>query len=345
MEQIYRNARVVMRDEDFIGSVVVRDGLIAAVDRGAGTVGEDFDGDVLMPGVVDIHTDNLERHYYPRQNIGWNPVSASVTHDSSDISVGVTTVFNSMSVGSYAASEARETDKLVRLVDGLLQAKEAGMLKASHFVHWRCETTSDELRERLPPLAEHPLTAMFSMMDHTPGQRQHKNVEKHVELWRARGLNDQQVVERLAEIRERQARNAVANARFVSEVAKAKGAVLMSHDDETDEHVDLAADLGATVAEFPVTQAAAERARARGMTIVMGGPNLIRGGSYSGNVPASALVEAGLLDGFASDYVPRSLIECVFALAKAPFGWSLPRAVATVTAATAEAGGLTDRGA
>jgi alpha-D-ribose 1-methylphosphonate 5-triphosphate diphosphatase len=344
LEQAFRNARVVTREEDFIGQVLVRDGVIAAVDRGAGTVGEDLDGDVLMPGIIDLHTDALERHFFPRQNIDWDPVSAAVTHDAASLSVGVTTVFDSLSVGSYNASVARDGDNLQRLTSGLLAARDAGMLQADHRIHWRCETTADNLTERLPPLAEHPMTALFSMMDHTPGQRQYRNIERHLDHWRANGMSDDDVARRLADIRTRQARNADANARFVAQLARAKGAPLASHDDEDVAHIDQAAELGATVAEFPVTRQAAEAARAHGMTVVMGGPNLIRGGSYSGNVPASELAEAGLLDAFASDYVPRSLVECVFMLAAAPFGWSLPRAVATVTATIAAALGLQDRG-
>jgi alpha-D-ribose 1-methylphosphonate 5-triphosphate diphosphatase len=344
LEQAFCNARVVTRDEDFIGSVLVRDGLIAAVDRGPGGVGEDFDGDVLMPGVIDIHTDNLERHYFPRPNIGWNPVSAAVTHDAACVSVGVTTVFDSMSVGSFFEATARAQDNLARLVEGLHTARESGMLKAGHHIHWRCETTSDELAERLAPLVEHPMTAMLSMMDHTPGQRQYRNIEAHLRGWRERGMSEDDVAARLEEIRGRQARNATANARLVAGFAKARNLALASHDDEDVEHIDEAADLGATIAEFPVTREAAERAHARGMTVVMGGPNLIRGGSYSGNVPASELIEMGLLDAFASDYVPRSLIECAFTLAAAPFGWSLSRAVASVTDTVAAAVGLGDRG-
>ena len=344
MEQAFRNARVVTRDDDFIGSVLVRDGLIAAIDRGATSFGEDFDGDVLMPGVIDLHTDALERHFYPRPRIDWDPVSAAVTHDAACLSVGVTTVFDSLSVGSYNPAIARDRDNIRRLTDGLLTAMEAGMLKADHRIHWRCETPADDLSERLPPLAAHPMTAMFSLMDHTPGQRQYRNIEQHLGHWRESGMNEDQIARRLDETSGRQARNAAPNARFVAGLAKSVGAALASHDDEEAAHIDLAADLGATVSEFPVTRQAAERARARGMTVVMGGPNLIRGGSYSGNVPASELAGAGLLDALASDYVPRSLVECVFTLAAPPFGWSLAQAVATVTATVAAAMGLNDRG-
>jgi len=218
------------------------------------------------------------------------------------------------------------------------------MLKADHRIHWRCETTSDVLKEWLLEFSGHPMSTMFSLMDHTPGQRQYRNIETYLRNWRENGMSPEAVDQRLAECRERQARNGDINAALVAEVARDKGATLISHDDETVEHVDRAADFGATVAEFPVTLEAAAQAQARGMTIVMGGPNLMRGGSYSGNVPASELAEKNLLEAFASDYVPRSLIECAFRLAAPGFDWPLAKGVATVTATVAEAVGLDDRG-
>ncbi len=343
MEFAFKNAQVVTADDSFLGSVLVRDGKIVAVDRG-GSVGEDLAGDVLMPGVIDLHTDNLEKHFFPRPNIDWNPISAAVTHDGCCLSVGVTTVFDSLSIGTFNPSVARNHDNLPRLANGLLAARDAGMLKGDHRLHWRCETPADDLPTRLEQLASHPLTSLFSLMDHTPGQRQYRNIEKHLANWSANGMSAQEIDERLAGIRDRQGRNAANNRRLVADLARSRRIPLASHDDEDVEHVDEAADLGATVSEFPVTIEAARRAKERGMVVVMGGPNLMRGGSYSGNVPASELADAGLLDAFASDYVPRSLIECAFALTAAPFGWSLARAVAVVTEAPARAAQLTDRG-
>jgi alpha-D-ribose 1-methylphosphonate 5-triphosphate diphosphatase len=345
VEFAYKNALVVTVDDAFIGSVLVRGGEIAAVDRGAGGAGEDLDGDILMPGVIDLHTDNLEKHFFPRPNIDWNPVSAAVTHDGCCLSVGVTTVFDSLSIGSFNAAASRNHDNVTRLADGLLSARDAGMLKGDHRLHWRCETPADDLPARLEQLADHPLTSLFSLMDHTPGQRQYRNLEKHLANWRANGMTDAAVETRMAEIHDRRRRNAANHRRLVADVARDRGAPLASHDDENAGHIDEAADLGASVAEFPVTVEAARRARERGMIVVMGGPNLIRGGSYSGNVPAAELAGEGLLDALASDYVPRSLIECAFALTGPTFGWSLPRAAAVVTSGPARAARLDDRGA
>ena len=145
MELAFKNARIVTREEDFIGSVLVHDGQIVSVDRGAGGAGEDLEGDVLMAGIIDIHTDNLERHFFPRPNIDWNPVSAAVVHDGGCLSVGVTTVYDSLTLGSFNGAAARGNDNMIRLTDGLTTARDAGMLKADHRIHWRCETTSDDM--------------------------------------------------------------------------------------------------------------------------------------------------------------------------------------------------------
>src|SRR5262249_16636791 len=163
------------------------------------------------------------------------------------------------------------------------------------------------------------------VMDHTPGQRQYRNLERHLAGWQEDGMTLEAIEQRMAGIRDRQARNAERNRRLVADVARINGAPLARHGDEAEAHVDGAADLRARVGEVRVTLEAARRARERGMVVVMGGPNLIRGGSYSGNVRAAELAHAGLLDAFASDYVPRSLIECAFALTGPDFGWPLAK--------------------
>ena len=345
MSEVLTNARIVLPDGVLEGSVKFDGGVISALDEGLSPLGQDCDGDWLIPGVIDIHTDNLERHYFPRANIDWNPVSAAIVHDGLCISVGVTTVFDSLSLGSFGLGAARTPDNLIRLTDGLQHAWEQEFLKADHRIHWRCETPSDVLEAYVDRLSPHPMTGLFSLMDHTPGQRQYRNIEKFLGMWRQEGASETEIERRLADRNELQALNAANGRQLVSQIAKSRGMPLASHDDETEAHSDQAADLGATISEFPVTVESARRAHERGMAVVMGGPNLIRGGSYSGNVPAATLAQDGLLDGFASDYVPRSLIECAFRLTDEPFGWSISSAVDTVTGAPARACGLNDRGA
>lgn len=342
---VLSNARIVTPEGVVTGSLSMQGGRIDSIDSGTSQIGTDCEGDWLIPGIIDIHTDNLERHFYPRPYIDWNPVSAAIVHDGLCISVGVTTVYDALSVGSFGAGESRKADNLQRLTDGLHSAASSGMLKADHKIHWRCEAPSDVLADWLPALAERPLTGLFSLMDHTPGQRQYRNATRFYTMWRKEGLSDADIDARMAERAERVARNDARNRRFVADIARRQNMPLASHDDETVAHIEEAASHGATIAEFPVTAEAAQAARAHGMCVIMGGPNLIRGGSYSGNVPASDLIEAGIPIGFASDYVPRSLVECAFALANGRWGLPIEQAVDTVTGAPARAMRLHDRGA
>jgi alpha-D-ribose 1-methylphosphonate 5-triphosphate diphosphatase len=339
------NANIVTPEGVVTGTLSMDDGLINKITDGGGQLGEDCDGDWLIPGIIDIHTDNLERHFFPRPNIDWNPVSAAIVHDGLCISVGVTTVFDSLSVGSFGSESARTPDNLIRLTDALHQANDKALLKASHRLHWRCEAPSEVLPEWLPNLAAAPLTGLFSLMDHTPGQRQYRNMEKFLTMWRKEGLSEADIDARMEERRANVARNDSKNRRFVADLAKSMNVPLASHDDETKEHIDEAVALGATISEFPVTLEAAQASKDAGMAIIMGGPNLIRGGSYSGNVAVSELVKHDVPIGFASDYVPRSLIECAFALVSAPYFWPMEKAIATVTETPARAVGMVDRGA
>lgn len=343
--QIITNARIVTAEAVVHGSVIIENGIIQEIKEGDfSSVGLDVDGDFVTPGIVDMHTDNLERHFFPRPNIDWDPVSAAIAHDGVCIASGVTTVFDSFSVGSWNKSEARGLTNLRRLLGGVDTARASGALRADHFVHWRCELPAPHLPELVDEFMAHPMTRLASLMDHTPGQRQYRDLEFFLNRnWRSE-LDEGEVAERLAQRRENQAAYADAHRGHVGASAASHGIVLASHDDETAEHVAAAQDAGAVIAEFPVTHEAAAEARRRGMINIMGGPNLVRGGSYSGNVGAAELAEEGLLDGFASDYVPRSLIECAFRLAEPPHGWSLPAAVATVSKVPAHALGLVDRG-
>jgi alpha-D-ribose 1-methylphosphonate 5-triphosphate diphosphatase len=345
MSVILSNARIVTPEGVVSGTLSLQDGVISSIDSGTSALGIDCEGDWLIPGIIDIHTDNLERHFFPRPNIDWDPVSAAIVHDGLCISVGVTTVYDSLSVGSFGFGDSRKPDNLHRLVNGLHAAVDDGMLKADHKIHWRCEAPSDVLSDWLPSLAERPLTGLYSLMDHTPGQRQYRNASRFFTMWRKEGLSEADIEARMADRAERVAKNDARNRRFVAEIAHGQKLPLASHDDETAAHIEDAASHGVTVAEFPVTAEAAEAARAHGMSVIMGGPNLIRGGSYSGNVPASELIEAGMHIGFASDYVPRSLIECAFALANGRWGLPMEQAVDTVTGAPARAMRLHDRGA
>lgn len=344
-QTVLTNARIVTASDVFEGSVVIDGDNISDLGEGLANAGSlDLEGDYLIPGIVDMHTDNLERHYFPRPNIDWNATSAAIAHDGVCIASGVTTVFDSLALGAWSNVEVRGLDNLRRLIDGIDRARAGGALRASHYLHWRCELPAPSLPGMLDEFVTHPMTRLASLMDHTPGQRQYKNLDFFLDRTWRKELSEDEVNARLTSRRADQERNVPANRAYLGDLARQHGVTLAAHDDETAEHVAAAHGAGATISEFPVTTEAAQEARRLGMINIMGGPNLVRGGSYSGNVGAAELAGADLLDGFASDYVPRSLIECAFRLAEEPHGWALPDAVATVTRVPARALGLDDRG-
>ncbi len=344
-QTILTNARIVTATDVVTGSLVIDGDSIWDVGEGpTDHTAIDLEGDYLIPGIIDMHTDNLERHFFPRPSIDWNPVSAAIAHDGVCIASGVTTVLDSLSLGAWSHIESRGLANLRNLLGGIDQARAGGALRAEHFLHWRCELPAQHLPDFVDEFLPHPFTKLASLMDHTPGQRQYRDLEFFLDRnWRSE-LDDGEVMERLAMRRANQASYADIHRTYLGKAAASLGIVLAAHDDETADHVIAAHAAGAVIAEFPVTLEAAQEARRLGMVNIMGGPNLVRGGSYSGNVGAEALAQQGLLDGFASDYVPRSLIECAFLLAQPAHGWTLPAAVATVTRVPARALGFYDRG-
>ena len=343
METRISNARIVTPNEVVESSIAVSDGVFQAFEPNGS--GVDFDGDYLIPGLIDIHTDNLEKHFYPRPGVDWDAQSAAIIHDGQCVSVGITTVFDSLSIGSWSDNEARHLENMLKLVAGLETADQEKQLRGNHLLHWRCETSSPVLEDLMGKLVPHRLTHLLSVMDHTPGQRQYPDIEKHKARWKEHlGLTDEEVDARVANAQEKQAKYTPMNRSVVDKVAKERNLALASHDDQLPEHIQDALAIDATIAEFPTTIEAARLAKENKMTVVMGAPNLMRGGSYSGNASAAEVAQEGLLDAFASDYVPRSMIEAAFKLTQAPFNWSLPKAVATVTANPADSVGLSDRG-
>jgi len=346
MATVFSNARIVLTDRVIEGAVSVEDGHITAIDEGASRAGDvDLAGDILIPGLVELHTDNLEKHYEPRKRVYWDPVGAAINHDSVIAAAGITTVFDCVCLGFGDTGELR-AEHMRPMTEGLLQARDAGMLRADHRLHLRCEVIGETLIPQLDefePLA--PQVGVVSLMDHAPGQRQTADDTRWKQFSReVLGLSEAEVESEYIRLRKASAEIGPRQRAMVAEWAHGRSMALASHDDETVAHVEESKALGCTIAEFPTTVTAAEKSREHGLAILMGGPNLVRGQSTSGNVTAVELAERGLLDIVSSDYVPASLIPAAFMLADRVAGWDLPRAVATITATPAETAGLADRG-
>ncbi|HZZ11920.1 MAG TPA: alpha-D-ribose 1-methylphosphonate 5-triphosphate diphosphatase [Paraburkholderia sp.] len=344
---LIRNARIVTRDETFTGVLHVEDGVIRDVARGTTSAPEalDWDGDYLLPGLIELHTDNLEKHLAPRPGVQWNTDAAFVIHDAQVAAAGITTVFDALAIGSRPHAGLRGRDMQTQCAESLSRFAQRGLLRAEHFLHLRCEIATADVLEVFDSLSAHPLLRLASVMDHTPGQRQWHDREQWRRFQERNGkLSDELVATALVELSVEQERYADAHRHEIVQRCKRLGIPVASHDDTLIEHVEQAKAEGIVLAEFPTTRVAAEAAREHGISTIMGAPNIVRGGSHSGNVSALELAQANLLDILSSDYVPSSLLTAVFDLVEKA-GWSLPRAMRTVSAEPARTAGLHDRGA
>ena len=343
-ELVLSNARIVLADSLVNGSVLVRDGKIADIDTKNSRAGEDFGGDYLIPGLVELHTDHLENHYRPRPGVFWDPLAALHAHDVQISGSGITTVFDAVRIGSDVdLPNMFEHSK--NLVDAVRAGPAEGWLRAEHFLHLRCELPSHDVVEHFEAFADHPQTRLASVMDHTPGQRQFRSLDDYKRFYAKHMGQDE--AQMLAYIEARQAeheRYSAPNRQAIVARAHALGLALASHDDATLAQVEQASEDGISIAEFPTTLEAAAAAHDAGQAVLMGAPNVVRGKSHSGNISASDLIAAGLLDILSSDYVPFALLQAVFILPQRLAEVSLPQALLTVTRNPAEAAGLHDRG-
>lgn len=338
------NATLILEDEVVKGTVLVDGDRIVAVDQGAssrpGAI--DLEGDYLCAGLIEMHTDNAEKHFEPRPGVIWpDPLAAILAHDAQMAASGVTTVYDSICAGYDTGQRKQLLASTIAAVD---RGVAIGVFRIEHRLHIRCELTGCDLIEQVAPYTNHSLVQLISLMDHTPGQRQWRDLDAlrrfHVGSGRRTPVeHDLIVAELMAEGPTTRAKNIPA----ILELFAHRDVPIASHDDTTEADVIEACAIGAAISEFPTTLDAARAAKARGMITVGGAPNVVRNGSHSGGAAMSELYEAGVLDGLSSDYVPSSLLQAALTLASGDH-LKLPPAMALVTCNIARGLGLSDRG-
>lgn len=345
-QTILANATLVLPDSTLRGEIRLDGGRITDIAEGCSVPNGaiDCEGDLVMPGLIELHTDNLERHIEPRPKVNWPHAAAIIAHDAELASVGITTVFDALRVGSVVSNAKANYGEYARaLADEILDLRAEGALRISHFLHLRAEVCSETLIAELDKFGPEDRIGIVSLMDHTPGARQFRDMSKLKDYYVGKhGISDADWDNHVATQLALQERFGSAHETAAVAAARRYGAVLASHDDTEPGHVVQSAAHGALFAEFPTTFEAAKACHDHGIKVMMGAPNLIRGGSHSGNVAAQDLAEADLLDIVSSDYVPSSLLSAALRLGEL---WGdTARGIATVTAAPADAAGLSDRG-
>jgi len=342
-ERILTNAQVVTEEAVFKGSVVIVDGTITQVDAGTTTLGEDMEGDYLIPGLVDVHTDSLEQQFIPRHGVYWpSVISAAMANDSMMHGCGITTVLDSICAEAFPEEETRRR-MFNDCVAAVTMGEERGLFRSRHMLHLRCETADPKTPGILGEHLSNPLVKLASLMDHTPGQRQYRDVNKFRECYADEGWNDEEFDAVVKRLQNDQRKFEPSQRAAIIKQCREIGVPLASHDDASVEHVLQAQHEGISICEFPTTLEAARTASDAGMDIVMGAPNIVLGGSHSGNVSAVDVFREGVLTVLASDYVLSSLLLAPFQLHRSE-GVPLQDCIALVTVNPSRMLALTDRG-
>lgn len=343
-EQVLSNARIVLADQIISGSVLMRDGLIADISEGPSASGENFEGDYLIPGLVELHTDHLESHYSPRPGVTWDKTAAIQAHDAQVASSGITTVFDCLRLGSDEDGGFKRGE-MRAMADAIQSASQENRLRADHLLHLRCEVASSDVLEHFEDFETDPRVRLVSLMDHSPGQRQFQSMDQYIFYYqKKRGLSDDVFAKFIERRVSASAQYSAPNRDHLASVCARQGITVASHDDATTAHVEEAIGHGVKLAEFPTSLEAAKASHGAGMSVLMGAPNIVRGQSHSGNIAARDLAELGVLDVLSSDYVPFSLLYAPFLIADQVESIDLPEALRMVTATPARTVGLKDRG-
>lgn len=343
MKTLLTGARVVLPFEtrDKL-DVLIEDGVIAALDpESSGNARViDLAGRLLMPGMIDLHCDALEKEVEPRPNVHFPLDFACAQADKRNAAAGITTVYHALSFANHELGV--RNNAFAAEIARAVHAWQAHAL-VDNRVHVRYEVTDESAPPVLGELIQHGDAHLMSFMDHSPGQGQFRDVEAYRAYLARTYKTDDAALDDILARKAEAAQGAMARMEALAALARARGVALASHDDDSPDKVDTVAAMGAAISEFPVNVETARAARAKGLATLFGAPNVLRGKSQSGNMRALDAVLEGVADCLCGDYSPAALLPSVLKLPELA-GIGLHEAIALVTANPARAVGLTDRG-
>ncbi|MDR2111404.1 MAG: alpha-D-ribose 1-methylphosphonate 5-triphosphate diphosphatase [Spirochaetaceae bacterium] len=317
-DKILPNHAVIIR-KDRILAVLPMGSLRRRDQNGSGMRCFDARGGYVMPGFIDIHSDYIEGILQPRPAALMDFELGLREAEKQLLGHGVTTIYHSLSIMNVAGSKGgrtsfRSRENFERLAL-LIQDFHQGYHLIRHRLHARYDIYTADLYDYVTRILEEGKVHELSFMDHTPGQGQYRDFEIYARStagWDVEG--DLPLEEKLAILRNR---SGVSRKKLKSlaALAKKQGIPLASHDDDSPEKVlFMKNEYGTKISEFPVELAAAKKARDEGLMVVMGAPNVMIGGSHSGNLSALEAIREGCTDILCSDYYPASLLHSAFML-------------------------------
>lgn len=337
------HARIVLADavlDD--AALLIEDGLIAAIEpagsHGAATV--DLSGRTLIPGLIDLHCDAIEKEAEPRARVLFPLDFAVAQVDRRNAAAGITTPYHAL---SFANNEwgVRNNETAAELARAVKRFGAHSLV--DNRIHCRYEVTDPLAVDVLCGLMDEGVVDLLSVMDHSPGQGQFKTMQSYLDyMMRNHGMSRDQAQQAMqAKVSGQD--GALARVETLLTRARALDIPTASHDDDSVQRIAAMRALGVAMSEFPITLDTARAALACGLPTILGAPNILRGGSQSGSMRAIDAVRAGAASCLCSDYQPSTLAAAAF-LAARQADMDLPQAIALVTSNPAQACGLQDRG-
>lgn len=315
----------------FSGEIPI-DGSIEVIDAAGGYV---------SPGFIDLHSDYIEHMAAPRPTALMDFQLSLREMEKELISHGITTMYHSLSLykfTEYAYKPIREPENVRKFID-LIDETHISKHLVRHRIHARFEIDNVEEVDNLKAYIAEKKVHLISFMDHTPGQGQYRNLEVYRNT--VKGYNDlsDEEIDRIITKHLTKEKVAIEAMQEIAQAAKENHIAIASHDDDSIEKLELVKSFGAEISEFPITMEIAQKAKEQGMYTLAGAPNVLLGGSHSGNLSAAEAIQEKSIDILCSDYYPAALLHAVFALNQ-NYGLNLAEMFRLVTINPAKAAGL-----
>ena len=342
-----KNGRIVLPDRILDGKILALDGdrihsIAEEIPPEAGKV-IDAHGRYITPGFFDVHSDKIEQFILPRPTAQFDFELALKECERELLHLGITTIYHSFSLLKdelFGKSPLRTRENVEKMAALIRDIHDRNHL-IHHRFHLRIEIDNLDAYAIAKAMIAQGLAHEISFMDHSPGQGQYRNLEiyqKTIRKYHGREI-EELGFEKVLEMQRNKKTLSFEQLKELCQFAHENGVAVASHDDDTLEKLDMNREIGVDISEFPINLEAAKYARSLGFATVVGAPNILLGGSHSGNMSAAEAIQAGCADILCSDYYPPAILHSIFAM-HLKYGVPLPEMVKKATLNPAVAMGL-----